>query len=74
MWDGLKKTDSCLWAVLRPFVWLCVILFAIGFMGGLMYGILAPYPAQTLIRFLLGLIVLVLLAVIVWLVLRRHTK
>jgi len=74
MWDALKKIDRVLMAIARPFVWLCVILFAIGFIGGLIYGNLTPHPAQTLIWFLLALIVVVLPAVIVWLVRRRHTK
>ena len=75
MWDGLKKTDSCLWAVLRPFVWLSLIVMAIAFMAGLIHAILASHhPAQTLIPFLLVLIAVVLLAVIVWLIRRRRTK
>ena len=75
MWDTLKKIDRVLMAIARPFVWLYVILIAIGFMGGLINAILmSHHPAQTLIRFLFALIVVVLLAVIVWLVRRRYTK
>ena len=72
MWDGPKKADSCLWAVLRPFVWLHVILIAIAIMAivssvasGWLHRILGPTLAPTVIGCIwLALIGLALFAVI----------
>lgn len=82
MWDGLKKTDSCLWAILRPFVWLNVILIAIAaivLVGSVasawLHKALGPTLALAVIAWSwVVLIAVVLFAVIVSLIRRRRTK
>ena len=82
MWDGLKKTDSCLWAILRPFVWLHVILIAIAVLAIIssvastwLHKALGPALAPVVIaQSWVALIVVVIFAVIVSLVRRRRTK
>ena len=82
MWDGLKKTDSCLWAILRPFVWLYVILIAIAVLA-IISSVASTWLHKTLGSTLalaviasswVVLIAVVLFAVIVSLVRRRRTK
>jgi len=82
MWDGLKKTDSCLWAILRPFVWLYVILIAIAVLAIIssvastwLHEILGSTLALVVIAWSwVALIAVVLFAVIVSLIRRRRTK
>jgi len=82
MWDGPKKTDSCLWAVLRPFVWLHVILIAIAVLAIIssvasswLHEILGPALAPVVIGWSwIVLIALFLFLVIVSLIRHRRTK